>query len=111
MWSSDDDHIKVFIEWAGLKENRLFEPRRDAQNNILRDSDGKVLYDRNSPKNPPGFINNLRFFFTYQVGHMYLRYFMWNFVGRQNDMQGYGDIEIPQSGLHAEIGVAMLTLL
>ncbi len=41
----------------------------------------------------PTFVENLRFFFTYQIGHMYVRYFMWNFVGRQNDVQGFGSIE------------------
>lgn len=91
MWSSDNEHINVYMEWAGLKESRLFEPRRDAENNILRDNDGKVLYDRSAPKDPPGFGSNLRFFFTYQVGQMYFRYFMWNFAGRQNDIQGFGD--------------------
>jgi hypothetical protein len=91
MWSSDNEHVDVYIEWAGLRENQLYAPRRDAENNILRDSEGKILYDRQSPKNPPGFLSNLRFFFTYQVGHMYFRYFMWNFVGRQNDTQGHGD--------------------
>lgn len=40
----------------------------------------------------PSFGNNLRYFFGYQLGHMYWRYFMWNFSGRQNDIQGYGDI-------------------
>jgi len=39
----------------------------------------------------PTFIENLRFFFSYQVGFMYMRYFFWNFVGRQNDLQGQGD--------------------
>src|SRR3546814_20864988 len=39
----------------------------------------------------PTFGDNLRFFFSYQVGHMYGRYFLWNFVGRQNDQQGHGD--------------------
>ncbi len=39
----------------------------------------------------PSFANNLKFFFNYQVGHMYWRYFMWNFSGRQNDIQGFGD--------------------
>ena len=39
----------------------------------------------------PSFVDNLRFFFSYQIGHMYLRYFMWNFAGRQNDIQGHGD--------------------
>jgi len=38
----------------------------------------------------PTFLENLRFFFSYQIGHMYLRYFMWNFAGRQNDIQGHG---------------------
>ncbi|MEZ4805085.1 MAG: DUF2723 domain-containing protein [Bacteroidia bacterium] len=37
----------------------------------------------------PKMSNNLAFFFRYQFGHMYLRYFMWNFVGRQNDEQGH----------------------
>ncbi|MCK4568825.1 MAG: DUF2723 domain-containing protein [Bacteroidales bacterium] len=35
----------------------------------------------------PSFGDNLGFFFDYQIGHMYLRYFMWNFVGRQNDIE------------------------
>ena len=39
----------------------------------------------------PTFGDNLRFFFNYQVGHMYGRYFLWNFAGRQNDQQGHGD--------------------
>ena len=40
----------------------------------------------------PGFGENIRFFFTYQIGWMYVRYFMWNFSGRQNDIQGHGNI-------------------
>lgn len=40
--------------------------------------------------NKPTFGENLRFFFAYQMGHMYWRYFMWNFAGRQNDIQGHG---------------------
>jgi hypothetical protein len=91
MWSSENDHIDVYIDWAGLKESRLFEPRRDSQNNVVRNNEGKIVYDRNSPKDPPGFIDNLKFFFSYQIGHMYFRYFMWNFAGKQNDVQGFGD--------------------
>jgi hypothetical protein len=37
----------------------------------------------------PSFGNNLEFFFKYQLGWMYGRYFMWNFVGKQNDIQGF----------------------
>jgi hypothetical protein len=91
MWSSDNEHVDVYIEWANLKESRLFEPRRDKEGNIMHDKEGKILYNRSEAKNPPGFLSNLRFFFTYQLGHMYFRYFMWNFVGRQNDFQGHGD--------------------
>lgn len=38
----------------------------------------------------PTMGENLTFFFKYQLGHMYFRYFMWNFAGRQNDIQGHG---------------------
>ncbi len=40
----------------------------------------------------PTFADNLNWFFTYQMGFMYWRYFMWNFAGRQNDVQGGGNI-------------------
>ncbi len=39
----------------------------------------------------PSFRENLTYFFSYQLGWMYWRYFMWNFAGRQNDIQGHGD--------------------
>ena len=39
----------------------------------------------------PSQGENLTFFTRYQIGWMYLRYFMWNFSGRQNDVQGHGD--------------------
>ena len=41
----------------------------------------------------PTQLENLRFFLSYQVNFMYWRYFMWNFAGRQNDIQGYGEWE------------------
>ena len=36
---------------------------------------------------------NLTYFITYQLNYMYVRYFLWNFVGRQNDIQGSGEPE------------------
>ncbi len=39
----------------------------------------------------PSFADNMFFMFSYQFGYMYWRYFMWNFAGRQNDIQGQGD--------------------
>ena len=41
----------------------------------------------------PTQFENIQFFLKYQVGYMYWRYFLWNFVGRQNDLQGQGDLE------------------
>ena len=38
----------------------------------------------------PSFGQNLAYFFNYQLNHMYLRYFMWNFAGRQNDINNQG---------------------
>lgn len=40
----------------------------------------------------PSFAQNVRFLIEYQFGYMYWRYFMWNFAGRQNDIQGRNDI-------------------
>ncbi|MEN8229440.1 MAG: DUF2723 domain-containing protein [Bacteroidota bacterium] len=42
--------------------------------------------------NNPTYLDNLEFLLRYQVGHMYLRYFMWNFAGKQNDIQGHGNV-------------------
>ncbi len=59
------DHAEEYKIWAGIN-----------------DPDNKRL---------PSFGENLKFFFRYQLNHMYFRYFMWNFSGRQNDIQGYSD--------------------
>jgi hypothetical protein len=63
MYSSQESHIQAYKEWAGIS------------------GDGK-----------PTFAQNLKFFWNYQIIHMYWRYFMWNFSGRQNDIQGHGGI-------------------
>lgn len=52
---------------------------------------GPVYSVNGQPIQRPSFGQNLSFMFRYQLGHMYLRYFMWNFSGRQNDIQGHGD--------------------
>ena len=41
----------------------------------------------------PTQMDNIKFFINYQANLMYWRYFMWNFVGRQNDIQGHGELE------------------
>ena len=66
--------------------------------NNLRDFDMGTYQDRDGnelPYTPQGWKMgagaNLRYFFNYQLNHMYWRYFMWNFAGRQNDLQGNGE--------------------
>ena len=43
--------------------------------------------------NKPTFGENLKFMFSYQLNWMYLRYFLWNFSGRQDDIQSFGSIK------------------
>jgi len=76
MWSAQGSHVGAYKEWADIKGR-------------------KVRYDycgQQKTEYVPTFGENLRFFFRYQVHFMYWRYFMWNFSGRQNDLQSYGEI-------------------
>lgn len=41
----------------------------------------------------PTYLQNLKFFLSYQVGYMYFRYLLWNFMGRQNDIHSTGEID------------------
>ena len=89
MWSSDagGGHIDAYIQWAKLNESDLFQARVDENGNPTRDREGKIVYDYSKGKRSPNFAQNLQFFWRYQLVHMYFRYFMWNFAGRQNDIQ------------------------
>ncbi len=78
MWSSTrSSHIDAYKAWGKIKGTPVSVTKNDGTREILY---------------KPTFIENLRFFFDYQVNHMYIRYFMWNFVGRQNDIEGHGGI-------------------
>jgi hypothetical protein len=81
---------------------RMWSSERSGSEQFFRDWGGKGIPVKviNADGKPvtlmkPTFLENLRYFFQYQVGVMYFRYFMWNFAGRQNDVQGYGG---PQDG-------------
>lgn len=58
----NEDHARQYRAWLGMRENEM-----------------------------PTFSHNLEFFFKYQLGYMYWRYFLWNFAGRQDDIQGHID--------------------
>lgn len=71
MYSPQDRHIEEYKKWARIKGTQI------------KTKDGMVV--------KPTYAENLRYLFSYQMNHMYWRYFMWNFSGRQNDQQGHGD--------------------
>ena len=75
MHSSDPSHAEVYRQWGNVKGKQV---------RVEIDGEEEVIIK-------PTFAENLSFFFTYQMGHMYFRYFMWNFAGRQNDTPGYGN--------------------
>ncbi|MHA7111296.1 protein O-mannosyl-transferase family [Sunxiuqinia elliptica] len=77
MWSSQSQHIKDYQSWAGVEGKTVQITNRQGEPETIK---------------LPTFGENLQFFVRYQVVHMYMRYFMWNFVGRQNDIQGHGDV-------------------
>ncbi|MEI6680175.1 MAG: DUF2723 domain-containing protein [Mariniphaga sp.] len=77
MFSSGADHIKEYQNWADVKGTPIQVTNREGEPERLI---------------KPTFTENLTFFFSYQINWMYWRYFMWNFAGRQNDIQGNGDI-------------------
>lgn len=76
--SSRQDHINEYKKWANIKGRPV------RVNNSSGETE--VLY-------VPTFGENLTFFFSYQMGFMYWRYFMWNFAGRQNDEQSHGELQ------------------
>jgi len=77
MYSREGDHIEAYKQWANIKGRNVQVAGEDGEARTIQ---------------IPTFGENLTFFFRYQVNHMYFRYFMWNFAGRQSDIQSHGEI-------------------
>ncbi len=77
-------HTQAYADWIGGIKGT---PTKTTQ---YVDREGNVLQYADRIK--PTFGESLRFFLVYQLNHMYWRYFMWNFAGRQNDIQGNGEV-------------------
>jgi len=71
-------HIKYYKEYGSIRGVPITVTKSDGSTETLF---------------KPTFVENMRFFFRYQVGHMYIRYFLWNFSGRQNDIESQGEPE------------------
>ena len=74
----DSGHAQAYEDWMGGVEGTVSD----------YDRCGQIVQVK-----MPTFIENIRFFLSYQCNFMYWRYFMWNFAGRQNDIQGNGELE------------------
>ena len=72
------DHAKNYESWMGGVEGHT----------VQYDRCGEIIDVK-----MPTMMENIRFFLSYQCNFMYWRYFMWNFAGRQNDLQGNGELE------------------
>ncbi len=77
MWSdqTENGHDEIYREWGGNRGIPLQVTNQSGERVTIR---------------KPRYSENLKFMFSYQYGYMYFRYFMWNFVGKQNDTQGTG---------------------
>ena len=92
---------KEYKQWAAYRTK--MEVVRDENGQVVRDENGRpkqqevvdfgrkrIYTDRYGETRTvvePTFAENLNFFFNYQLSYMYWRYFLWNFVGRQSDIQ------------------------
>ncbi|NOU18063.1 MAG: DUF2723 domain-containing protein [Bacteroidales bacterium] len=77
MFSNEPNHVSAYKRWTNYRGIPI----------QITNNEGKE-----ETRYVPKFTDNIHFFFSYQLGHMYWRYFMWNFAGRQNDFQGNGDV-------------------
>ncbi len=76
MYSAQDNHKQGYRAWLNLKQ-------------VQDPETGKTVWEDELPNFRFSFMkHNMRFFWNYQMNYMYWRYFAWNFIGRQNDMQG-----------------------
>ena len=73
-----DRHAKAYEDWMGGIKGKNVRIERAGESTSIK---------------VPTFFENIYFFLSYQCNFMYWRYFMWNFAGRQNDLQGNGELE------------------
>lgn len=76
MYSSSPQDIQGYKEWSNFKGTYVKIVSPEGIKWVLK----------------PTFEENLKYFIRYQINFMYWRYFLWNFCGKQNDIQGYGEI-------------------
>ena len=107
MWSTE--HAKNYLNYTGYLDFKI-KPRYASETELvdfIKDFKVKINSNEIDYENfhnflrqygqfldieKPSFLSNLYYLFDYQIGYMYWRYFMWNFSGRQDDIQGKMDM-------------------
>src|SRR5690606_34252050 len=86
---------KAYYEEVGIKKEYVFDKERFFQRIWNNNDAGHEQFYRNflglGPNDEPTAADNYKFFLNYQVNWMFWRYFMWNYTGRQNDVEGQGE--------------------
>ena len=77
-------------DWGNTPSSHFF-PRMWDPNNDRNQIDAYKTYGGIDGDDAPNMVNNIKYFLHYQTGEMFLRYFMWNYSGKQNDLQGFGN--------------------
>ena len=90
-----DNNVKTLFPrmWNGSKKTYVSTYERYIDKSNMRVTTQMTPRGTTERVMIPTFGQNLRYFIDYQCGWMFWRYFMWNFVGRQNDTEGQGEIE------------------
>lgn len=106
MWSSE--HAENYMKYSGILDFKI-NPRYSFDQRAVKLVDTlkmnveegyvtperfiKIIkqYGDLIQVQPPSLLDNIDYMINYQMGYMYWRYFMWNFVGRQDDIQGKMD--------------------
>ena len=88
--------IKSYEEWTGMNGNNMEEVQISETIESLGHPVGLMTSPGERERKiglRPTYVQNLQFFLKYQIFYMYLRYFFWNFIGRQNDLHSTGEID------------------
>ena len=83
IYSNVEGHPQGYADWSGFRGTPV-------EATVYVDKNGEAIQKQLMSK--PTFAENMSYFLNYQLNHMYWRYFMWNFAGRQNDIQGNGEV-------------------
>ena len=78
-------------DWSSAPSAHLF-PRMWDSDNDRGQMESFKAFAGVEDGTPPTLRDNIKYFTNYQFGFMYLRYFLWNFAGKQNDLQGFGNV-------------------